>query len=206
MWPFVNKKKIMDEEDNPSYLAVKEVTEEKEIEKISIKLKEVLNNTSNDIIILCVGSDRSTGDSLGPIVGSMLKESKLPIIVYGTLEEPVHALNIHKILKKINQTHPAPFILGIDACLGDKNQIGSIILKKGPLIPGSALNKVLPGVGDYHLKAVVNSLDSYSPVQSLNSTRLFTVIKLAEIMTKIISRAVLEDKSVSIRNLLMVED
>ncbi|MGG1675282.1 spore protease YyaC [Neobacillus sp. NRS-1170] len=205
MWPFVTKKKMMEEEDNPSYLSVKEVIEEKEIEKIATKLKEVLNKTSNDIIILCVGSDRSTGDSLGPLVGSMLKENNLPIFVYGTLEEPVHALNIHKILNKINQTHLEPFILGIDACLGDKKQIGSIILKKGPLIPGSALNKVLPAVGDYHLKAVVNSLDSYSPVQSLNSTRLFTVIKLAEIITKIISRTVLEE-AVSIRNLFIVED
>jgi len=197
MWPFDSKKKTMDKAAGSCYFSVKETHEGNEFKEFVNKLKEVLSNTSREVIFLCVGSDRSTGDSLGPLVGTMLKETDLPFPVYGTLEKPVHALNINKILKEINQTHNDPFILGIDACLGDERQIGFIFLKEGSLIPGMAVNKKLPHVGKYHMKAVVNYLDPLSPVQSLNNTRLFTVMTIAEVMTKIITHAVLGEGVIS---------
>jgi putative sporulation protein YyaC len=189
MWPFKMVKNSVLKVERPNIISIKETTEDQEIEKIANKLKEVINQASKEVIFLCIGSDRSTGDSLGPIVGTKLKEKGLLFPVYGTLEEPVHALNLKKVLKEINFKHENPFILGIDACLGDEKQIGMIILKEGSLIPGNALNKELPSVGDYHMKAIVNYFDPISPMQSLNYTRLFTVIKLSEIITKIITRA-----------------
>jgi putative sporulation protein YyaC len=197
MWPFDGKKKTTEKAERSCYVSVNETTEGNELIDIVTKLKEVLSSTSREVIILCVGSDRSTGDALGPIVGTMLTEADIPFPVYGTLEKPVHALNIKKVLKEINQTHNEPFILGIDACLGDERQIGYIFLKKGPLIPGMALNKSLPRVGEYHMKAVVNYLDPLSPTQSLNNTRLFTVMMIAEIMTKVILQAVISESSSS---------
>ncbi|MEH7308881.1 spore protease YyaC [Neobacillus drentensis] len=190
MWPFDGKKKTIEKAGKSCYFSVKETTEGNEFNEFVNKLREVLTNTSREVIFLCVGSDRSTGDSLGPILGTMLKETNIPFPVYGTLEKPVHALNMQIILKEINQTHNNPFILGIDACLGDERQIGFIFLKEGSLIPGIAVNKKLPQVGEYHMKAVVNYLDPLSPVQSLNNTRLFTVMMIAEVMTKIITQAV----------------
>lgn len=195
MWPFDDKKKTIEKAGSSCYFSVKETTEGHEFNVIVNRLKDVLNSTSREIIFLCVGSDRSTGDSLGPVVGTMLTESDVPFPVYGTLEKPVHALNIKKILKEINQTHKDAFIMGIDACLGDERQIGFIFLKEGSLIPGMAVNKKLPSVGEYHMKAVVNYLDLLSPTQSLNNTRLYTVIKIAELMTKIIMEAVLGEPS-----------
>jgi putative sporulation protein YyaC len=195
MWPFDGKKKTTEKAERSCYVSVKETTEGNELIDIVTKLKEVLSSTSSEVIILCVGSDRSTGDSLGPIVGTMLTEADIPFPVYGTLEKPVHALNIKKILKDIYQKHNQPFILGIDACLGDERQIGFIFLKEGSLVPGMAVNKSLPSVGEYHMKAVVNYLDSLAPAQSLNNTRLFTVVKLAEVMAKIITQAVLGEPS-----------
>jgi putative sporulation protein YyaC len=193
MWPFDGKKKKFERDERPYYYSLKHTTEGTEFQEMVSKLKELFSNTSNPFIILCVGSDRSTGDSLGPLVGTMLRDRKIPYPVYGTLEEPVHALNIKKIMKGIFQTHHEPFILGIDACLGDERQIGYILLKEGPFIPGMALNKSLPNVGDYHLKAIVNYLDPLSPAQSLNNTRLFVVMRLAEIMTKMITDAIFDD-------------
>lgn len=195
MWLFGGKKKSREQVERPFYPSEKETKEGNEFEEIVNKLSQVLSNTANEVIILCVGSDRSTGDSLGPIVGTMLKEKEIPFPVYGTLEKPVHALNIKQILKEIYQTHKEPFILGIDACLGDESQIGFILLKEGSFIPGNAVNKALPSVGDYHMKAIVNYLNPLSPSRSLNSTRLFTVMRLAEMMTKIITHAVLADPS-----------
>ena len=195
MWPFNDKKKKVEQVGKSCYFSVKEPTEGNEFNEMVDKLKDILNQTSKEVIILCVGSDRSTGDSLGPIVGTMLTETEIPFLIYGTLEKPVHALNFKQTLKEINQTHNHPFILGIDASLGDERQIGFIFLKEGSLLPGMAVNKKLPGVGEYHMKAVVNYLDPLFPAQSLNNTRLFTVVMIAEVMTKIITQAVLGEPS-----------
>ena len=194
VWSFTFKKKRKDSIEDPNVISVQKNTKESEIEKISNKLIEVLSQTPKEKIFLCVGSDRSTGDSLGPLVGTMLKEKNIPFPVYGTLEEPVHALNIKKVLKDIHIRYEDPFIFGIDACLGDEERIGSVFIKEGAFIPGNAVNNVLPSVGNYHLKAIVNYLDPISPVQSLNSTRLYTVKILAEIITEIITKAAVDGR------------
>ena len=59
--------------------------------------KILIKNGFSDIapVLLCIGSDRVTGDSLGPMVGSPLEERyKKSIPVFGTLKMPVHALNL----------------------------------------------------------------------------------------------------------------
>ncbi|MCM3690727.1 spore protease YyaC [Neobacillus niacini] len=197
MWSFISKRKKKDKLESLNVMSIQKSTKVDEIEKISNTLKEVLCQTSNEIVFLCVGSDRSTGDSLGPMVGTMLKEKNIPFPVYGTLEQPVHALNIKKVIKEIHKTYKEPYIFGIDACLGDEGKIGSVFIKEGAFIPGNAVNNILPSVGNYHLKAIVNYLDPLSPVQSLNSTRLYTVKVLAEIVTEIITRAAFDDGNVN---------
>lgn len=192
MWSFFRNKKSKDEIASSKIMSVQKNSKESEIERISNKLKEVLSQTPKEIIFLCVGSDRSTGDSLGPLVGTMLKGKNIPFPVYGTLEKPVHALNIKKVLKEIHKKYGEAFVFGIDASLGDEGQIGYIFIREGPFSPGNAVNKVLPSVGNYHMKAIVNYLDPFSPIQSLNSTRLYTVTILAEIITEIITRAVID--------------
>lgn len=195
MWSFILKRINKDRIESSNVMSLQKGTKEDEIEKVSNTLKEVLCQTSKEIVFLCVGSDRSTGDSLGPMVGTMLKKKNIPFPVYGTLEQPVHALNIKKVIKEIHKTYEEPFIFGIDACLGDEGKIGSVFIKEGPFIPGNAVNNVLPSVGNYHLKAIVNYLDPISPVQSLNSTRLYTVMILAEIVTEIIIKAAFDVKN-----------
>lgn len=193
MWSFIkSKKKTIQPEQT------RIVTEEMEIEKIAKRLNEVLADVKEEMVILCIGSDRSTGDSLGPLVGTMLMKKQIPVPVYGTLEKPIHALNLVEVLKIINEKHTNPFILGIDACLGDERQIGMVLLKEGSFFPGNAVNQKLPRVGNFHLKAIVNSLEPFAPVQSLNSTRLYTVMRLAEIITKIISRVVIKEQTTKV--------
>jgi hypothetical protein len=44
--------------------------------------------TKRQIVFLCIGSDRATGDCLGPIVGYKLEKlQQHNIILYGTLEK-----------------------------------------------------------------------------------------------------------------------
>lgn len=189
MWPFPKRKKNEVKAKKGYYMAAKDQIDEREIEILASKVRWALQHSVNkEIIFLCIGSDRSTGDSLGPLVGTMLKKEKIPYPIYGTLEEPVHALNLEKVLKEIYKTHSDPLVFGIDACLGDEHQIGFILFKEEPFIPGNALNKALPQVGDLHLRAIVNYLDPLSPAQSLNNTRLYTVINLAKAITKVITK------------------
>ncbi|MCI2256231.1 spore protease YyaC [Domibacillus sp. PGB-M46] len=162
---------------------------DQEIETMSHVLNDLLRqplNEGREIIFLCVGSDRSIGDALGPLVGTMLKENT-SYCIYGTLEEPVHAFNLESTLKAVKRRFGQPFIISIDAGLGEKEQVGAVLLKEGPLLPGQALKKVLPAVGDYHLTGVVNYLDPLPAAQFLNDTRLHTVMKLAKTIVRVIT-------------------
>lgn len=74
--------------------------------------------TNRDIVILCIGSDRATGDSLGPMVGHQLARIQKNFHLYGTLKNPVHAKNLEDALTFIELNHKNPFIIAIDASLG----------------------------------------------------------------------------------------
>lgn len=140
--------------------------------KFSIKSKR-------NIVLLCIGSDRSTGDSLGPLIGSKIKHlEKENIYIYGTLEYPIHAKNLEAIITKINSNINNPIIIAIDACLGSLDKVGHIVLKKAPISPGTALNKSLPSIGELSILGVVN-ISNGKDFITLQNTRLFTVVKIA---------------------------
>ena len=61
---------------------------------------ETIPQSVDNIAYACMGTDRVIGDSLGPIVGSMLASNGLN--VYGTIEDPMHALTIRKQFAKEN--------------------------------------------------------------------------------------------------------
>lgn len=134
------------------------------------------------IVIICIGTDRSTGDSLGPLVGTSLSRFHSPLFhLYGTLEEPVHAVNLEETLAVIYRKHHNPFVVGIDACLGHSTSVGSIQVVEGPLRPGAGVNKHLPPVGDIHLTGIVN-VGGFMEYFVLQNTRLSLVMRLSDII------------------------
>lgn len=136
------------------------------------------------IIFICIGSDRSTGDSLGPLVGHKLKRfSKNNIHIFGTLENPIHAKNIVSKLNEINFNFINPYIIAIDSCLGSINNIGKVFIQKKPLLPGLALNKNLPAVGDMSITGIVNVSGGFDFLV-LQNTRLYTVMNLADSISR----------------------
>lgn len=157
--------------------------------RISDVLLELLPyHKHQPIVIICIGTDRSTGDSLGPLVGSFLQEAGMEFFhVYGTLESPVHAMNLTDILQSVKKTYKKPFIIGIDACLGRLASVGEIKVGTGPLKPGAGVNKKLPEVGDAFITGIVN-LAGHMEFVVLQNTRLNLVMKLA----KRISAAIIE--------------
>ncbi|MDX8363258.1 MULTISPECIES: spore protease YyaC [Bacillaceae] len=141
------------------------------------------------IVFVCIGTDRSTGDSLGPLVGSKLEEKNLTHFhVYGTLEDPIHAVNLKDKLIEINNAYRNPFIIGIDACLGKLNSVGYISIGDGPVKPGAGVNKELPAVGDIHMTGIVN-VSGFMEFFVLQNTRLHIVMSMAKTIATAINEA-----------------
>lgn len=148
--------------------------------------KELLQKISEQkqhrqpLVFLCIGSDRATGDSLGPIVGYKLTQRRFPsAYIYGTLERPVHAKNLEKIINEIHETFEQPFIVAIDASLGKASHIGYFTLGEGALRPGAGVGKELPQVGNLYITGIVN-LSGFLENSLLQTTRLHTVMSLAD--------------------------
>ncbi|MGI6012617.1 MAG: spore protease YyaC [Ruminococcus sp.] len=143
-----------------------------------------------ELVFLCIGSDRITGDSLGPLVGHLLSQYTWPHIhVYGTLKEPVHALNLEKTTAQIKTRHPLALIVAIDASLGSKKHIGFITLGMGALRPGLGVNKDLPHVGDIFITGITNVSGTFEHFL-LQTTRLSTVIEMADSIAQGILNAI----------------
>jgi putative sporulation protein YyaC len=136
--------------------------------------------TPKEYVVVCVGTDRSTGDSLGPLTGTYLTEKKLRYMtVYGTLHDPVHATNLQDYIHLINTQHRNAFIIAVDACLGKTSSVGQVIACVGALKPGAALNKPLPPIGDVHITGVVN-ISGFMEYSVLQNTRLSIVVEMAK--------------------------
>jgi len=156
-------------------------------------VKSLLRPYHDRFVILAIGTDRSTGDALGPLVGSALIGHcrQLGIPVFGTLECPVHARNLEDILRLVQQCGRHPLVLALDACLGKLENVGSVRLRAGPLHPGAGVNKQLPAVGDLHITATVN-VGGFMEYFVLQNTRLSLVMSLADLISRAIRRALRE--------------
>lgn len=159
------------------------------IEQLSDHLLQFCQKQTNrDLVVVCIGTDRSTGDALGPLLGSMLTTKSLNCFnVYGTLAEPIHATNLVERLEAIQLTHPDAYIIAVDACLGKSSNVGYLALAEGSIKPGAAMGKDLQEVGDLSLTGIVNvggMMDFYM----LQSTRLHVVMNMAEKMNQVIQQ------------------
>ena len=132
-----------------------DVKDENCIQKLKASLKGLLQNKK--LVVLCIGSDKVVGDSLGPAIGTMLIEGlQTDVIVYGSLAVNVNAKNLLLVRQMIKTLHPDRTLLCIDAALGQTCEIGTIQIYDHGLYPGSATNKNLPCVGDLSIVGVVN--------------------------------------------------
>ena len=153
----------------------------------SLKKISQNNKTAAVPVILCVGSDLSVGDSLGPLVGTMLKERLCEhnIYIYGTLPKPVTAKEINYINNFLKYAHPEQKVIAVDAAVGDSNDVGLIKIASKALNPGSGANKKLNSVGDISIIGVVaeKSIFNYA---LFSATRLNMVYRMADIISNAI--------------------
>jgi putative sporulation protein YyaC len=155
-------------------------TNESITEMMSNTLISWLPDKPREYVIVCIGTDRSTGDAFGPLTGYFLSELKPKHVhVHGTLQDPVHATNMEDHFRHIQHTYEHPFIIAVDACLGKSSSVGHLIAGHGSIIPGAALNKSLPEIGDIHVTRVVN-VSGFMEHYVLQNTRLSVVVDMAK--------------------------
>lgn len=137
------------------------------------------------ILFLCIGSDRSTGDSLGPLVGYKLEQtvggSSLPL--FGTLRQPVHAINLEETMRHIRTEYQDHVVVAVDASVGRHEHVGYITVGMGSLKPGLGVRKNLGAVGDVFITGIVGSGGAWEPLL-LQNTRLSMVMELADCIYK----------------------
>lgn len=145
--------------------------------------KEMKRHLKDNRVLLCVGSNKCVGDSLGPLVGEILsrqlKEKNIEII--GNMKKCVDYCNIPDITEEIHQKYTHPYIITIDAALAKKEYIGRVVTIHEKLVLGSALGKENYQIGNIGIKGIVAEkketlLDNFI---SLNTVPRKRVISLA---------------------------
>ena len=87
-----------------------------EAERFAVNLNRMIMDEMEEkgkegVMFLCIGTDRSTGDSLGPLVGHKLRRQRLKgAAVIGTLDKPVHAMNLELYIRYI-QAHYSRYVV-----------------------------------------------------------------------------------------------
>lgn len=143
------------------------------------------------VLLFCIGTDRSTGDSLGPLIGHKLKKAGLKdsqVQVVGTLENPVHAINLEQAIFMVRRCYPDHVIVAVDASVGQTEHVGCITLGKGALRPGLGVCKELQAVGDIFITGIVGGYGNCDPLM-LQSVRLSVVMRLADYICESIRQA-----------------
>jgi putative sporulation protein YyaC len=137
-------------------------------------------------VVLCIGSDRSTGDSLGPLVGTLLRDGGVPDrFVLGDLTRPIHASNLRHAVATLAERDPKRAVVAVDACLGRQESVGVVTAGTGPLRPGAGVNKDLPPVGDLYLTGTVN-VSGFMEYFVLQNTRLSLVMAMARLVATVV--------------------
>ncbi|MGN0818901.1 MAG: spore protease YyaC [Christensenellaceae bacterium] len=149
--------------------------------KLCFALKEM--NFEYAPVILCIGSDTTISDSLGPIVGSKLQEKALPCFIYGTLSKPITAKEIESVRRFVASAHPYSPVLVIDAAVTESSEKGYIKFLSDGIKPGLGINKDLPKLGDCSIIAIVCEKKTFLKNIS-TATRLGEVYRLADTISE----------------------
>ncbi|MCK9574400.1 MAG: DUF1256 domain-containing protein [Clostridia bacterium] len=124
------------------------------MKKIYFKSENAIVNLSNYIFesikyynklpaIICLGTNRIINDSLGPLVGTLLKQKyNCLAYVYGTINAPITAFKSRAIYDFVSRMHEGSPVIIIDASIGNIEEHG--IIKITETEKTFFLNKQIP--------------------------------------------------------------
>lgn len=149
-------------------------------------------NDFTDIIVLCIGTNKVIGDSIGPMVGEYLnkllesREEKKNIVIYGNMSKTLNLKNVQQILKNEITKYENPFIITIDAALGRTELIEQIFVGKGNIQIGSCLGDGICCYSNLYLKGIVGKEGESNKenIKVLSKVEKSVVYNLAERITR----------------------
>lgn len=148
-------------------------------------LYSLIPQGTEHIYVIGIGSNRISGDSLGPFVGTLLKNS-FPdhLTVLGNLQSPLDATTLVPELTSFTFNKNS-FVIGIDSVFGSEEIVNSIVINDGPIVPGIGLGNILPPIGDCGIKGVVLENDP-----ALKNSLLCTDLNLVYTMATSIAKGI----------------
>lgn len=162
------------------------------IDRLQDWLRQVADkHQGQDVMFICIGTDRSTGDALGPLVGTRLAQHGLQVV--GTMEEPCDATNLQSRLSALRD-HVVT--VAIDACLGHPGSVGQYLVSHSSLQPAESVGLAMPEVGQYSIACVVN-VNGPKPYWTLQTTSLHHVMKMADEIADAIIESFLPEPSIN---------
>lgn len=141
-------------------------------------LREIIYQDNGKIVIVCIGSDRVIFDSLGPLVGTLLLDIGISVPIFGSLEDPINSENIEIRIEEIQTNFPNHKVVVIDSGLGEKLDVGLIVVKDGSIKPGAGIDKNILPVGDYVIVPIIEGYEMSEYLSELQ-IRLRYIFKLA---------------------------
>ena len=154
-----------------------------------------------NIILLCIGINSVIGDSIGPIVGTNLKNDlrnsinfknelcfkNRSIKILGDMSNNISYKNIEDNMKNISKDS---FIIVIDSALSTDDNIGKIFVHNRGLKYAESLKRKNNVIGDMSIKAVVgkntqNRLKNFKILKNVSIKRILT-------MSNIVSKGIVD--------------
>lgn len=162
---------------------------EDDLSIIKNRLNEII---TKDTVFCCIGTDKHIADSYGPFVGTFLKENNIEK-VFGTIEYPLHAVNLEERMDRILSKYDNNNIIGIDASLSVLQDVHKIIINDVPIHPGRGVGKNLSGIGKYSvLFTVASSRNVFNDLLDPHNIRIYDIIRHSKTLANIISEIVKE--------------
>lgn len=149
-------------------------------------MKNILYDEQRDIVVVCFGTMAISGDSLGPQVGTLLREKyNISAFVYGTEDCTVNGKNMREWLSFIKQVHEGALFVAIDASLGEKSKVGQIVVRPDGVCPAGVKGKK-SRFGDVGILGVV-AQNAQDALMQLMTVSPFYVSKLADKVANMIN-------------------
>ena len=180
--------------------------ENKEYKRFVWEFSNILkqNKQNKNLIILCIGTNKVIGDSIGPIVGTNLKNDlkinmkfkdefyikNKKIKIIGDMCNNISYNNIKENIEKIDTIGEKNFIIVIDSALSSENNIGKIFIHNRGLKYAESLKRSNEIIGDMSIKAVVgkntqNRFKNFKILKNISSQRVIT-------MSNIVSKGIID--------------
>lgn len=120
-------------------------------------LKRKINVSRDETLFVCIGTSRILWDSIGPRVGSYLKERIDDRKVLGDINNNICSKwDLIYYYPKIKNK----FIVAIDSAISSKELEGEVFVSNRPIIMGLGLNKNKGTIGNISIKVSVSDIEN----------------------------------------------